>query len=96
MKMRIAIITACAGTLALAQSNLAQAAYPGATEPTMPVTDVGPEPVIVLAQSSLVNSSHSNIRHPGRVALPKTTTDKGKQLPIADQAAGGVLSKKKN
>ena len=85
MTIRIVIIAACAGTLALlAQADVAR------------------------AQSTAVNTSHSNIRHLGEVksgtntgaALPKAQRQKagpGEAMPnIADQAAGAVLSKKKN
>jgi hypothetical protein len=53
MTIRIVIIAACAGTLALAQADVAR------------------------AQSSLVNSSHSNIRHPGEVKTPSIVRVEG-------------------
>jgi len=53
MKTRIAILAACASTLALAQADVARANYGAASESKGPVriTDVGSEPVIVVAQS---------------------------------------------
>ena len=55
MKIRIAIIAACVGTLALAQAELAQANYGVASESKpVRVTDSGPEPVIVLAGETVV------------------------------------------
>jgi hypothetical protein len=86
MKMRIAIIAACAGTLALAQTNPAQAAYPadsgsmsGAT-----TTQAGAQPAMRLA--AVINSTHSNIRHPNK---NKTVRPGTKKQPISDQASGG-------
>ena len=83
MKMPIAILAACAGTLAVAQTDLAQAAYAGTTESKMPVTDVRSEPVTVVAL--LVNISHSNIRGHRRMARPGATgngsTTRGRVLP---------------
>ena len=51
MNKKIAILAACASTFALAQANPTQAAYAGAAESKILVriTDVGPEPMIVLA-----------------------------------------------
>jgi hypothetical protein len=84
MTIRIVIIAACAGTLALAQADVAR------------------------AQSAVINTSHSNIRHLGEVksgantgtALPKAQQQKADpgaaMAPISDQAQGGSLSKKKN
>jgi hypothetical protein len=74
MTLRIAIIAACAGTFALAQTNLAQAAYAGAAESKNRATiaNVWSDPAIVVA--TLINTSHSNIRHPG---VKKSRTSKG-------------------
>jgi len=80
MRIRIAILAACIGTLALAQ-----------TEP---------------AQATLVNTTHSNVRHPGVTAKPgaanpaspsiiNTSRSNIKYPSISDQAAGGNLPKNK-
>ena len=60
MTMRIAILAACAGTLALALADVARANYSVASESKTLVrnADVGPEPVIVIAAP--VNTSRSN------------------------------------
>jgi len=96
MNIRIAILAACAGTLVLAQINLAQAAHVGAAESTSlaRTTEVGSGPATMLAQS-IISTSRSNIKYPSKT---KSAASKGgkKQQPIADQAAGGVLTKKKN
>jgi hypothetical protein len=51
MKMRIAILATCAGTLAVAQADVARANYDAASESKSPVriTDVGPEPAVRMA-----------------------------------------------
>jgi hypothetical protein len=53
MTIRIAILVACAGTLALAQSDMARANTTGAFESknTARVTEIGPESIIVVAQN---------------------------------------------
>jgi hypothetical protein len=71
MKLRIAIIAACAATFALAQLVPAQAAYTGASETksAVSIADVGSVPAIRLAL--LVSTTRSNIKHPSK-ASPKT------------------------
>jgi hypothetical protein len=63
MTIRIVIIAACAGTLALAQADVAR------------------------AQSALVNTTHSNIRHPGVV---KNGAKTGTALPKAGEPIHGT------
>ena len=95
MKTRIAIIAACAGTLVLASADLTLANPAGALEPRSAarITDVAPDAAIKLAQNAAIVTSRSNIKHPGvKKEKPKTGTGKSR---ISDQAAGGVLSKKK-
>lgn len=55
MKIRIAVLAACASTLALAQADVAQANYSAAFESKSPVriTDVGPVPAIMVAQNTI-------------------------------------------
>jgi hypothetical protein len=82
--MKIAILAACVGTLALAQADVARATYSAASaaKSAIGMNDVGSQPVIVVA--TVVNTSHSNIRHPGvkskktktAPALPKTQKQK--------------------
>ena len=62
MIIRIAILAACAGTLALAQADIARASYGAASESgsLARLTDVEAEPVIVLAQNGR-SVSGSNI-----------------------------------
>jgi hypothetical protein len=105
MTIRIAIIAACAGTFALAQADFAQATYAAApaSKSVIGMNDVRSQPVIVVA--TLINISHSNIRHPGvksketktAPALSKTQKKKagaGKAMqPISDQVQGGSRKK---
>ena len=64
MKIRIAILAAYVGAFALAQADIALAAYTGAAASRMPATNVLSEPVIVVAQSAAINTTRSNIKHP--------------------------------
>ena len=61
MTMRIAILAACAGTLDLAQADRARASYGTASGSESPakLTEVGAEPVVVLAQN-IQNVSGNN------------------------------------
>lgn len=87
MKTHIAILAACVGTLALAQINPTQAAYPGAAESNSAATiaNVGSGPAIRLAQKDdhngqgnrqLVNTTRSNIKHQS-IAAPGVLTGTG-------------------
>jgi hypothetical protein len=66
---------------------------------------------VTRAQSAVINTTHSNIRHPGEKAtsgaMQEVSTTRGRVLSskqkgktgpanISDQASGGVLTKKKN
>ena len=68
MKMRIAIIAASAGTLALAQTNPAQATYAGAaaSSGTVASPDVGSKPTIELAKNQKLQRDLSR-NSPGSV-----------------------------
>lgn len=72
MNIRIAIIAACAGTLALTQADSAQANYSVASGPKtlVGIAGVGQEPAIIVAQGAPISTSRSNIKHPSQKAGP--------------------------
>ena len=86
MTIRIAILAACAGTLALTQPDIALANYSAASDSGGPAssTAAGAEPVIVLAQSAIV-TSRSNITRPskraeGNQAMGDVSTTRGRKV----------------
>jgi hypothetical protein len=71
MKLRIAILAACASTLVLAQADVARANYGAAFESTSAVriTHVGLE-TIKLAQNAPTKTKSSNTNLPGKKVAP--------------------------
>jgi hypothetical protein len=88
MKIRIAILAAYVGAFALAQADIALAAYTGAAASKMPATNVLSEPLIVVAQSAAISTTRSNIKRPSEKVGPSAGNPS-----ISDQANGGSLSK---
>ncbi|MEA2895112.1 MAG: hypothetical protein QOJ84_727 [Bradyrhizobium sp.] len=89
MKLRIAVIVACAGTFALAQTGLAQAANTGAAESTsaVKIADVGSPPAIRLAFKLTVNGDVD--QSSGRAANNKVGTGKSKKATSNTYRMGG-------
>ena len=92
MTMRIAILAACAGTLALAQADVAQANYSAASESKtlVRIADVGSEPVIVVAQSAPVNTTRSNKKAGVAIGEPIPGID------IVVRPGGGMVRQQPN
>ena len=87
MTIRIAILAACAGTLVLAQADVARASYETASESKDPVssTDVGPVPAIMVAQYRidpvLVNQGNEDLAQgTARKTLPKGKARRGSKI----------------
>jgi hypothetical protein len=79
MKMRIAILAACASMLALTQTAVARANYGSASESKSPmrIADGGPEPAIKIAQSGVDIGAFETQRKKGKTAGSGKTTGDG-------------------
>ena len=92
MKIRIAIIAACLGTFGLGVTSFADTYY-------QCTQFGGVYGVCKCNAGDYISSLSGQCTHPAALnaggKLPGAGAGQGKQ-PISDQAAGGVLSKKKN
>ena len=98
MTMRIAILAACAGTLALAQADVAQANYAPASESKTLVrnADVGVEPAIVVAQNTPNPIPGVDIKYSRQPNTPKNTgPEKRGRMSANEASASGALKTKR-
>ena len=94
MNIRIAILAACASTLALTQADVARANYDAASESKAIVktAGVGLEPTIVFAQNASISTTRSNIKRSGRAetndALMGVSTTRGRVTSVRGKTKG--------